>query len=91
MCPTNAAAASALLAKLGRPVAPLSLAFAVHVLARGAPGVIRIEQLKETLGANLAANAEDREFVAFVLFYCGSDAVLRRDDGGDNTIESIVM
>ena len=58
---------------LGQPMpasrqqaAPLqSIAFAIHILAKGEAGNVRIQQLRQTLGQNLGDNEADQDKVGF--------------------------
>ena len=78
---------------LGQPMpasrqqgAPLqSIAFAIHILAIGEAGKVRVQQLRQTLGQNLKNNAADQEKVGFIIVDFGSTS----EHYGD-TIDSII-
>ena len=78
---------------LGQPMpasrqqgAPLqSIAFAIHILAKGEAGKVRVQQLRQTLGQNLKDNAADQEKVGFIIVDFGSTS----EHYGD-TIDSII-
>ncbi len=66
--------------------APLqSIAFAIHILAIGEAGKVRVQQLRQTLGQNLKNNAADQEKVGFIIVDFGSTS----EHYGD-TIDSII-
>ena len=66
--------------------APLqSIAFAIHILAKGEAGKVRVQQLRQTLGQNLKNNAADQEKVGFIIVDFGSTS----EHYGD-TIDSII-
>ncbi len=89
--PLDPQAADALLKAVGNPRAPLSIAFAVHILALGVPGEKRIEQLRSCLKQNLDQNREDKAFVAFVIVDFGSTAEVKNPDGSVSTVESLIL
>ena len=78
---------------LGQPMpasrqqgAPLqSIAFAIHILAKGEAGKVRVQQLRQTLGQNLKDNEADQDKVGFIIVDFGSTS--ERD--GD-TVDSII-
>ena len=78
---------------LGQPMpasrqqgAPLqSIAFAIHILAKGEAGKVRVQQLRQTLGQNLKDNEADQDKVGFIIVDFGSTS----EHDGD-TVDSII-
>ena len=78
---------------LGQPMpasrqqgAPLqSIAFAIHILAKGEAGNVRVQQLRQTLGQNLKDNEADQDKVGFIIVDFGSTS----EHDGD-TVDSII-
>ena len=78
---------------LGQPMpasrqqaAPLqSIAFAIHILAKGEAGNVRVQQLRQTLGQNLKDNEADQDKVGFIIVDFGSSS----EHEGD-TVDSII-
>ena len=66
--------------------APLqSIAFAIHILAIGEAGKVRVQQLRQTLGQNLKDNEADQDKVGFIIVDFGSTS----EHEGD-TVDSII-